>query len=1121
MNHCKHLILFLFAALASSVGVAQISHGGFPVNWDDATYHPDFELKSMPAADIAAAAAEDLITDQFKDAPWRFGLEREVVFNLENSGTWTFENGNHVWRLGVDCPNALSISFMLSSFDLPSEAALYVYNSDRTAFLGSFTQENNKEWGGLSLGVLDGSRMVLEYHESPASHGLGSIEIGTIVHGYRSLLHHQDAIVEEMTARMGPFGNSGACNINVNCPEGNDWQVEKRSVALIVNGGYAYCTGSLVNNTANDETPYFLTANHCIGTPNTWVYYFNHESSDCSGNTGPTDQSISGGTLLVQNGGSDFALIELSSTPPASYNVEYAGWDNSGNIPTAAVGIHHPSGDLKKICFENDAPYQSSTGGAEVWWIDAWELGVTEPGSSGSPLFDNNHRIIGQLYGGAAACSGSVNNGAYDFYGRFNVSWGLGASQYLDPLNTGVSVLDSYPTNAVPGAGCMDETACNYDPEATSDNGSCQEFDICDVCGGNGTSCTGCTNADACNYNMDATIDDGSCIIGGTGVNVTVGGGDWDGEIAWSIVQGGDMIVANGIAGSSDICIGDGCYTFDMIDSYGDGWNGATYTIANTVTGEIIGSGDLDSATNGDGISNGQNYFSINTESCGFGCMDVAACNYDADASIDNGSCNFDCNGCMDSAACNYDEFATQDDGSCLVNDDCAVCGGDNSTCGGCTDSQACNYNADATIDDGSCIIGGTGVIINILTDNYPAETTWSLNDVDGASVASGGPYGDAATTIQEVVCVGDGCFTFTILDSFGDGLCCGYGIGSYDLTVDGTVVTTGGAFESTESTSFCIGEGFGCTDASACNYDSAAINDDGTCNFDCAGCIDDTACNYDATATQDDGSCLVNDECGVCGGDSSSCEGCTDTEACNYNPNATIDDGSCIIGGTGVNITVGGGSWDEEISWSIVQDGDIVIADGTSGSVDICIGDGCFTFDMQDSYGDGWNDALYTITNTVTGDIIGSGDLDTSTNGDGLSNGQNYFSINTESCGFGCTDAAACNYDVNASIDDGSCLQLDLCGICGGESDTCDGCTDSSACNYDEAALNDDGSCEYESCSCPEDINGDGVISVADILLLLGEFGCVENCSVDLNDDAATNVQDILLLLAAFGTTC
>ncbi|MGY8908204.1 MAG: trypsin-like serine peptidase, partial [Pseudomonadales bacterium] len=464
---------------------AQISHEGYPINWGDETYQPSFEMKNMPGVELAALAEEDAVTDQYKEAPWRFGLEREVEYNLENSGTWTYEDGMHVWRLGVNCPEAINVSFMLSTFNLPTEAALYIYNSDRTSFLGSFTHENNKEWGGLSLGILDGSNMILEYHESTASHGLGSIEIGTVVHGYRSLLNHQDAVLAEMENRMGPFGNSGACNINVNCSEGADWQTEKRSVALIVSGGYAACTGALVNNTANDGTPYFLTANHCLGSPNSWVYYFNHESSSCSGSNGPTNQSVSGGSLLVNSGGSDFALIELSSTPPASYNVEYAGWDHSGSTPSSAVGIHHPSGDVKKICFENNAPYQYSTGGAQVWWINAWELGVTEPGSSGSPLFDNNHRIIGQLYGGAAACSGSNNNGQYDYYGRFNVSWGLGASSYLDPLNTGVSTLDSYPTNTVEIAGCMNVSACNYNPDATNDDGSCSYTEVGYDCSGN------------------------------------------------------------------------------------------------------------------------------------------------------------------------------------------------------------------------------------------------------------------------------------------------------------------------------------------------------------------------------------------------------------------------------------------------------------------------------------------------------------------------------------------------------------------------------------------------------------------------------------------------------------
>ena len=757
MYNCKNIFLLLLGVIFSTATTAQISQGGSPLNWENATYQPTFEMHNMPDIDIAALALEDAVTDLHKEAPWRFGVEQEVALNLENSGTWTFEDGMHVWRLGFNCPNALNVSFMLSRFVLPKEAQLYVYNAQRTAFLGSFTLENNKDWGGLSLGVLDGSSMILEYHESPASHGMGEIEVNQVIHGYRSLLNHQDAVLAEMTDRLGPFGNSGACNINVNCPEGADWQTEKRSVALIVNGGSAYCTGALINNTANDGTPYFLTANHCIGTPNTWVYYFNHESSSCSGTTGPTNQSVSGGSLLVQNGGSDFALIQLSSAPPASYNVEYAGWDNSGSTPSSAVGIHHPSGDLKKICFENNAPYQSSTGGAQVWWIDQWELGVTEPGSSGSPLFDNNHRIIGQLYGGAAACSGSVNNGQYDFYGRFNVSWGLGASTYLDPLNTGVSTLDSYPTNAVPGAGCMDPTACNYDPEATSDNGSCVNDDVCGICGGDGSSCTGCTDPSSCNYDSSATVDDGSCI--GNGVDIT----------------------------------------------------------------------------------------------------------------------------------------------------------------------------------------------FTILTDNYPGETTWSVTDAAGATIMSGGTYSGSGTTYTQTACVETGCYNVTINDSYGDGICCAYGTGSYSITSDGITLVTGGEFASTETTNFCVTAG-------------------GT---DTPGCTDSTACNYDSSATIDDGSC-----------ESTSCAGCTDSTACNYDSTATINDGSC-------------------------------------------------------------------------------------------------------------------------------------------ESTSCAGCTDSAACNYDATSTIDNGSCEYTSCTCTGDLNGDSVITVADVLLVLAEFGCLSDCTADVDGDTYVNVADILLLLAAFGTAC
>ena len=103
------------------------------------------------------------------------------------------------------------------------------------------------------------------------------------------------------------------------------------------------------------------------------------------------------------------------------------GWDASDlTTVTEATGIHHPSGDVKKYA-ENDSPYHSSAAGAAVWYINQWKKGLRNQDHLDS-TFDQNHRIIGQLYGVAAAQPGTINNGQYDYYGRIGVSWNNGLS---------------------------------------------------------------------------------------------------------------------------------------------------------------------------------------------------------------------------------------------------------------------------------------------------------------------------------------------------------------------------------------------------------------------------------------------------------------------------------------------------------------------------------------------------------------------------------------------------------------------------------------------------------------------------------------------------------------------
>ena len=991
----------LILTLGWSLGIfAQIQHGGEPLHWGETA--PNVACKTFAPLDMATIAAEDAVTATMKDAPWRFGIEHEVAWTMQSHGTWTEENGMRVWRLGVQAEGATGWSFYLSTYDLPKGGELYVYNGDRTEYQGAYTHKNNKPWGGLALGVLEGEQVVLEYREplgllGPNKTHVGQIAVGQVVQGYRSLLLREFELQAEQSVN-GPFGNSGACNINVNCPEGSDWQVESKSVALIVNGGFAACSGAMINNTANDGTPYFLSANHCLGNPNTWTYYFNHESATCSGSTGPTDNSISGGTLLVADGGSDVALIELSATPPAAWGVEYAGWDASSANHTSAVGIHHPSGDVKKICFEDDAPYTDVTGGAQVWWIDAWELGVTEPGSSGSPLFNQDHRIIGQLYGGAAACSGSVNNGAFDYYGRFDVSWGLGVSEYLDPTGSGTLVLDGYPTGFNQDDGCTDPTACNYSPEAINDDGSCLENDDCGICGGDNSSCSGCTDSTACNYDETATIDDGSCIFDSEDLTITILTDNYPGETTWSLTDVSGTVVASGgpyatqaVEEVTQVCVAPGCYTFIINDSYGDGiccaYGTGLYTVSSQ--GTVL-------ATGGEFTDTESAEFCLGS---GFGCTDETACNYDAEATTDDGSCDFtSCLGCTDAEACNYNPEATLDDGSCVMPD----------PVDGCTDT--CDFPVSVSEAALAQTVAGTAVEFGAYgtlsslevtldwsqaegTGAWPADLLVEIGLPDGSCVAVGGYNVTSAT------CTDLGNYTVVWPDTWAVTTA-----GTYTASID----LGGAALSGTGLWSITLINGWATGGSS--NYD-ATFTMTGLCtsdDVDIAGCTDAAACNYNPNATADDGSCEFD-----------SCAGCTDASACNYDPAAVTDDGSCEF----------------------------------------------------------------------------------------------------DSC-TGCTDASACNYDPAATIDDGSCLQLDACGVCGGDDSSCSGCTNPEATNYDETAVVDDGSCEFAPI-CPEDLNNDGQVTVADILELLADFGCTANCDADLNGDGATNVNDILQILAAFGSDC
>jgi hypothetical protein len=480
----------------------------------------DVPERIFPGVDLAAAALEDA-EDEAAGRPPRFAIPNRTHISPDTHGIWEEDGGMAVWRMKISSLGAHSLNLGFGSFHMPEGGRLHIYSPDLVRSIRPFTDRDNAAHGELWTPVLPGESLVLEVTvPSEVRHEL-RLELTSVNVGYRGF------------GKEDPT-ESGWCNIDVVCPEGDGWRDEIPSVAVISRGGSRNCTGFMVNNTAQDRKPYFMTAKHCgVDQSNaaSLVAYWNYETSVCGGTPdGSLDQFNTGSFWRSAYTPSDFTLVELDEDPDPSYGVTFAGWDRSGADATSAVAIHHPSVDEKRISFEYDATtttsylgYSVPGDGTHVRVID-WDEGTTEGGSSGSPLFDQDHRVIGQLHGGYAACG----NDSSDWYGKFSVSWNGGGTSttrlrdWLDPGNTGATTVNTL----VPGQGCTGNEDCDdgefCNGAETCETGSCvpgsdpcpgQECDEdADVC-----ITPGCNNNGVCDPGEDCTGCPADCISGASG----------------------------------------------------------------------------------------------------------------------------------------------------------------------------------------------------------------------------------------------------------------------------------------------------------------------------------------------------------------------------------------------------------------------------------------------------------------------------------------------------------------------------------------------------------------------------------------------------------------------------
>ncbi len=703
-------------------------------------------------------------------------------------------------------------------------------------------------------------------------------------------------------------------------------------------------------------------------------------------------------------------------------------------------------------------------------------------------------------------------------------------------------------------AGCQDETACNFNAAATDDDGSCAlATEPCEVCDGDAVvdldedgdgvcdadEIEGCQDATACNFNPAATDDDGSCISVDGICQTCV-----DGVIVDNDADDDGICDADETAGCTDMA----ACNFNAAATDDDG----SCAFATEPCEACVGNGVLILDEDGDGVCDADEIE---------GCQDATACNFNPAATDDDGSCiSVDgicqtcvdgvivdndadddgiCDadetaGCTDMAACNFNAAATDDDGSCaFATEPCEACVGngvlildedgdgvcDADEIEGCQDATACNFNPAATDDDGSCIsVDGIcqtcvdGVIVDNDADDdgiCDADETAGCTDMAACNFNAAATDDDgscAFATEPCEACVGNGVL---ILDEDGDGVC------------DADEIE-------------------GCQDATACNFNPAATDDDGSCISvdgicqtcvdgvivdndadddgicdadETAGCTDMAACNFNAAATDDDGSCaFATEPCEACVGngvlildedgdgvcDADEIEGCQDDAACNFNPAATDDDGSCISVDGICQTCVDGVIVDND-----ADDDGICDADETAGCTDMA----ACNFNAAATDDDG----SCAFATEPCEACVGNGVLILDEDGDGVCDADEIA---------GCQDDTACNFNPAATDDDGSCISVDgICqtcadgvivdndadndGIC--DADETAGCTDMAACNFNAAATDDDGSCISVDGICQTCI--DGVIVNND----------ADNDGVCTADDCDDNDPDIL----GTGSTC
>lgn len=440
----RFLIIFFLSPI---VLLAQLSQPKNPVSWTSKTKNtPTASFVLSPPDAEAFQAMQQRALQNRTLVPMGQILPTDIDFSTKADSEETIEKTSFR-RLIVQAKSAKGLTPYLEDVFLPIGSQLYVYSPDHSQHWGPYKQMDIIN-GKLAPGMIDGDQLIIEVTYPTMTKLHPTFQIKGIGYYFGNLIQKDDELGKR------DFGDSENCQVNVNCEEGDAWRKQQRSVVRIkmrIQNLEGWCTGTIMNNTNQDCTPYILTADHCRsaegktatgGDFDFWQFYFNYEGPDCK-NPKQGDVVISPltGCVKVANskregsGGPDFLLLKLDKNIPQFYNPFFAGWNNQDETSSKGVMIHHPSGDVKKI-----STYTIRTI-SDAWepnilkdthWKVHWSStsnghGVSEPGSSGSALWSENGHVIGTLTGGASSCKEDPDKGVSpnfpDYFGKLSQSF--------------------------------------------------------------------------------------------------------------------------------------------------------------------------------------------------------------------------------------------------------------------------------------------------------------------------------------------------------------------------------------------------------------------------------------------------------------------------------------------------------------------------------------------------------------------------------------------------------------------------------------------------------------------------------------------------------------------------